>query len=224
MHMTPTPYRPNTTIVVILVVLLGSLVLFDLVGAAIEWQSWEHLEAGLTYDDVPLTPVVFLAAGQALFQVFAYVLTVVFFCIWVHGANRNARALGAEGMKVTPGWSVGYFFIPILNLFRPFAAVKEIWQASDPDAPSDVFAWRAVTPTPLLYGWWGTWLVTSFVGNAAGRLSLGADSAAEELLASQVTFLSDLVDIPAAILASLVVRDVYLRQQRKHARLCEVQP
>lgn len=114
---------------------------------------------------------------------------------------------------------MGYFFIPILNLFRPFAAVKEIWQASDPDATHDAYAWRVADASPLLHFWWAAWLIASFTGNVAGRLSLSADSVADELLASQVTFFSDLVDIPAAILALLVVRGIYLRQQRKHASI-----
>ena len=42
-------------------------------------------------------------------------VVVVLFCCWIYRANCNARALGAQGMSFTPGWSVGWFFIPIAS-------------------------------------------------------------------------------------------------------------
>src|SRR5262249_29946861 len=40
--------------------------------------------------------------------------------VWVYRANRNARALGAEGLAYSPGWSVGWFFVPLANLVMPY--------------------------------------------------------------------------------------------------------
>ena len=70
-----------------------------------------------------------------------YLSCAVLFCMWVYRANKNARALGAQRMEFTPGWCAGWFFVPIANLFKPFQAVREIYQASDPDA--DALNWRS---------------------------------------------------------------------------------
>src|SRR6266436_5309609 len=59
-------------------------------------------------------------------------LGVLLFLMWVYRANKNARALGAAGMKYTPGWSVGWFFVPFAGLFMPYWVLKEIWQVSSP--------------------------------------------------------------------------------------------
>ena len=81
--------------------------------------------------------------------------TAITALMWIHRANYNARQLGASGLKFTPGWAVGWYFIPIASLWKPYQAMKEICQASfnpsgwwDEDAPSLV---------PL---WWALWLVT----------------------------------------------------------------
>ena len=50
---------------------------------------------------------------------------LVFLC-WLYRAACNARALGARGMQVSPAWAVGGFFVPIIHLFLPYQAVKEI--------------------------------------------------------------------------------------------------
>jgi len=68
--------------------------------------------------------------------------------MWIYRANANARLPGAQDMKFTPGWSVGWFFIPFAMLFKPFQAMKEIWRASA--NPQD---WQS-QPVSVLVGWW----------------------------------------------------------------------
>ncbi len=41
-------------------------------------------------------------------------------------------ALGTQGLSFTAGWSVGAFFIPLLNLLLPVMVVGEVWRASAP--------------------------------------------------------------------------------------------
>jgi hypothetical protein len=51
------------------------------------------------------------------------------FLIWVYYANKNCRGM-ANNMIYTAGWAVGYFFIPLVNLFRPCQVVQELWKVS----------------------------------------------------------------------------------------------
>ena len=66
---------------------------------------------------------------------------------WIHRANHNARQLGADDMRFTPGWAVGWYFVPIAWFWKPYQAMKEIWLASA--NPSD---WRGRPVSPLLPG------------------------------------------------------------------------
>src|SRR5689334_7274535 len=53
------------------------------------------------------------------------VATAVAFLIWFHRAHKNLPALGARELKYTPGWAVGGFFVPLLNLVRPADVMRE---------------------------------------------------------------------------------------------------
>ena len=57
---------------------------------------------------------------------------IVLFCLFMPRANRNARAFGAP-MSNSPGWAAGWFFVPVAFWWKPYYAMKEIWQGSDPD-------------------------------------------------------------------------------------------
>jgi Domain of unknown function (DUF4328) len=84
------------------------------------------------------------------------VLATIAFLVWVYHANRNARALGAEGMEFSPGWSVGWFFVPLAGLVMPFRVVREIWKASTPEAGKD---WKQQPVSALVGVWWAVSLV-----------------------------------------------------------------
>src|SRR5207245_1107765 len=60
------------------------------------------------------------------------IITAVVFLIWLYRSYANLQALWTEGHTYAPGWAVGYYFIPILNLFRPCQVMQETWKGSDP--------------------------------------------------------------------------------------------
>jgi hypothetical protein len=75
--------------------------------------------------------------------------TSVVVLVWIYGANRNAHAIGATGMRFTPGWAVGWYFIPIFNLWKPYQAMKEIWKASADPGNWQAQPRSALLPVPL---------------------------------------------------------------------------
>jgi Domain of unknown function (DUF4328) len=52
-------------------------------------------------------------------QIILLVVTGILFLRWVFRANESARLLGALEMKFTPGWAVGWYFVPLANLWKP---------------------------------------------------------------------------------------------------------
>lgn len=99
------------------------------------------------------------------FQFALYVITIVVFGRWIYRAHREVRALGAEGLSYTPGWAVGWFFIPIFNLLKPYYAMKELWSASHRP-----FHWVDQPVSGLLAIWWSLWLLANFVSRMGAKL------------------------------------------------------
>ena len=78
-------------------------------------------------------PENFWGNGVGLFQLvrgLVQLATAIVFFIWLYRANANVRALGADDMMGSPGLGVGWFFIPLANLFMPYMTVRDIWRAS----------------------------------------------------------------------------------------------
>ncbi len=147
---------------------------------------------------------------MGILQLLTLLPAAVLILVWIHRANANARARGAMGMQFTPGWSVGWYFIPFANLVKPYQVMKEIWKASkDPEG------WMGQDHSPLLPWWWFLWITSNILGNLSFRLSMRAEDASSLLHASTVTLLSDFVDIPLNLVLALIIRRIYRMQ---HAR------
>ncbi len=59
------------------------------------------------------------------------------FLMWLFRTYKNLEPLGSENIRFTPGWSVGWWFIPFANLVMPFKAVRGVWSESDPATVGD---------------------------------------------------------------------------------------
>ena len=60
-------------------------------------------------------------------ELLVYLCASILFLVWVYRVNVNVRVMGAVGLRISPGWSVGFFFIPIFNLWKPYQAMNEVW-------------------------------------------------------------------------------------------------
>lgn len=67
---------------------------------------------------------------SSLMYLAALLVSSVIFFVWIYRSNLLARALGAAAMEHTPSWSVGWFFVPVANLFKPYYVMKEIYLAT----------------------------------------------------------------------------------------------
>jgi len=144
----------------------------------------------------------------AFFQAVLLLATGICFFVWMYRRDKNLRAFGAEELQFRPGWVVGYFFVPIMNLYRPYQALSEIWQASDPDPAARTKAGRRHIHPPALLGfWWGCWLLWSVIDGIASQDAAGSASSA----------VGAPFRLVAAILAILVVR-LYTKRQQETAR------
>ena len=150
-------------------------------------------------------------AAVSLAQVGVAVASGVLVLMWIHRAAFNVRRLGATGLRFTPGWCVGWYFIPIANLWKPYQAMKEIWRATI--AP---LSWQEVRRSALLPWWWLLWLLNGSVGQGAARASLRAEEINELIVANVAWLASDLLGIPLCLVFLAMMRPV-VRLQTAHA-------
>jgi hypothetical protein len=167
------PYRPSTALAVWTVILLLAAVIADAASAlstAAVLPLIDRARVGaLIPDDVAAQHDQrrrLIAGGQIMVSLAAWIL----FLMWVYRTNRNARALGADGMKYTPGWSVGWFFVPVANLWMPCLVMQELWRATSPEL---IRRWRQASGSTFVGIWWAVSLMTGMIQYSPWALAFG---------------------------------------------------
>jgi hypothetical protein len=165
-----------------------------------------------------------LSVILAVVHVLIALATAIAFLTWLYRAYSNVPALGAGDTKHSPGWAVGAFFVPILNLFRPYQIVREAWDAGEPYVEGDEIG-RIVKPGghALIGWWWASWIVFNFVGQIVFRAGLAAKTPQELLISAQIGIASEAITLVCTILALLVVRRLTDRQEARDRALLEAE-
>ncbi len=144
------------------------------------------------------------AAG--VFYIVVFLFTAIVFSTWINRAHHNVRGFGAQSMTITPGWAVGYFFIPILNLFRPYKAMSELWRASQ--SPGD---WIS-NSSGLVPAWWTLWLLNFILGRISQQVGNAATTIDGLIASTWWSIAVAVMTIPLAIVAMGMVKGIQKMQ------------
>jgi hypothetical protein len=154
-------------------------------------------------------------------QLLIVVITAVPWIAWFKRAYGNLPALGVREPRLSPGWAVGAWFVPFLNLVYPKQIADDLWRSSDPTLPPQAEPlWRAKSVHAVLHWWWATWLFSAAAAWIGAGLSGGEDLTIDELQTAAIfVTLSDLAAMIAGILAIRIVRVITARQEARAAAL-----
>jgi hypothetical protein len=110
------------------------------------------------------------------------VATTFFWFLWIYRSYTNLRLLGTGKTRYSPGWAVGYWFAPIINLLAPYWVVRELWVRS-----ATANASEELGPAPPIVGlWWVVWASAAVVFRwhpLPGGLTLAVTGVATDALA-----------------------------------------
>jgi hypothetical protein len=135
--------------------------------------------------------------------------TIVIWLVWQHRGQANLHSLAIPWLTFSPGWAVGWWLIPVANLWKPFQTVRELWKASGGDE-----AWWRIATWQVIGWWWACWIVFNILDNTTIRF-WGSGSGTGTLIAGDsLPIAGDLVSMVGAVLAISIVRSVTERQAR----------
>ncbi len=150
----------------------------------------------------------------------AYILTAVFFLVWLYRAHSNLTWLKPSYLKFTPGWAVGYWFIPFVNLYRPFQVVREIWWESDLAMPGEqMFLTESLHRAPSYLGlWWGFWIGFNVLSNLTYRI-WDPDDLSTVAMMGYFFVIEGILVIAAASLLIYGILDITARQRKRYEKI-----
>jgi len=193
-------------------------------AAAVSWLAagydlGELRTVAAIQNGASLAPAERLAHAQAgrllgVAQLACAALLAAVFLPWLHEARANLRALGARRLRFGREWTYLGFAIPLLNAFRPYQVVSEIWRGSDP-ASRDPLEWQRVPTGRLVTAWWVALVAWVALELLAGLLVGLAPGLTAIQLARALSLAADVSAAASASLGYFVVTRISAAQDAK---------
>lgn len=177
------PYKPLGALTSVACVAIGATCVVELLGAGLTAAMGEPSASDLG------APGALALVG--LVQLAVTIGSWISFLMWMYRACNNAWSYGRGFLSITPGWAVGWWFIPIASLYKPYVAMRETWTASHDGQGS-----------PLILGWWLSYLGTGVIAVA---VALGQAGAAATVLVNVLQL------VPGALII-VIMRALHRRQ------------
>lgn len=131
---------------------------------------WRELSTGFGLAYILIAPL------ASPFGLLAFIAAAVPFLFWLHRAGSNLIESGVADLTHAPGWTVASYFIPVINLFVPMKAMRELHNRSNGE---DV--WQANAAVGDVSAWWScfiagnliqAWLILTYSFNVLTNLEI----------------------------------------------------
>jgi len=169
-----TQYRPAPALTILVIAGLGMFALLDLMhlpAGIIGMYGLGILGGGEFNQD--LVDISLMIRGlSAIGQLFMFIYMAICFGMLMYRCAANARALRFTGFSHSPGWVVGWYYVPFAHLIMPYKAIVEVWQASKAKVEIGSYPeWWDESSGLLIKAWWFFWIVGTITNNTASRLT-----------------------------------------------------
>ncbi len=140
-----------------------------------------------------------------------YIISCVTFIRWFRRAYYNLHTK-LDYLSYSEGWAAGAWFVPILNLFRPYQIMKELCVETQGLLMKRGFSIELKSISVV--GWWWTfWIIKGIVTQIASRSSLRAVSVEDLILSTILEMIAHVITIVAALFAVKVIKDYSLLEE-----------
>lgn len=173
------------------------------------------LLVGAAVVEAAVAVMLWLDLKSAAIVVWGLSLLVMLACpvlvmVWLYQVRGNIECLDpyqwAGRRRLSKGWAVGSWFVPVGFVWLPLLVVLDVWWGSAEPTQE-----RRRTPK-IIIGWWACWLLAWFTGVRFTKSVTYIDGVSFESHSVNVfpgaTALSALFAVAAALLLALLVRKV----------------
>lgn len=134
-----------------------------------------------------------------------YITSVVTFIQWFRRAYFNLH-IKANNLEYTEGWAAGSWFVPIVNLFRPYRIMNELYLETQKILSQSNPKYKTIVSTQFVGIWWTMWIISNLIDRVSTKLTLKAETIEELTTSSLVSIFSSSFTI---LLAGITIKVIY---------------
>tara|TARA_Y100001970_G_scaffold198003_1_gene240901 strand:- start:454 stop:1068 length:615 start_codon:yes stop_codon:yes gene_type:complete len=109
---------------------------------------------------------------------------------WLFVSSKINHLSHVKNLIISPGWAVGWYFVPFANFVMPYRSLKETFKAS-----FNTEDWESIEVPHDFPTWWTTWIIGNILNNASLRLKLNLGESTSLTQLNQIEYLDICIDL-----------------------------
>ena len=139
-------------------------------------------------------------------QIIVFIISAITFIQWFRRAYFNLH-LRVNHLSHSEGWAAGCWFVPIVNLFRPYQIMKELFQDTYLFLKRNEVHTKEHFSMISLSLWWTFWIIDRFVGQFVFKYAMKADTIEELTTSTIAQIISNGIGIVLAIITINIISE-----------------
>jgi len=149
----------------------------------------------------------FIVASLAIL---VFIISVVMFIKWFRRAYQNLHQSVSHRLLYSEGWAAGSWFVPILNIYRPYRIMKELYLETKKLLVKRGMDMNLSLATVFVGWWWALWIIDGILGRASWKCTMWAlrlDTPEAWMTSAMVDIISGIAGIVLALITVKIIKD-----------------
>lgn len=135
-----------------------------------------------------------------------FIISAIAFILWFRRAYNNLHQK-INFLSLSEGWAAGAWFVPIINLYRPYQIMKELYDETKKFLADRQIIYIQKLPVQQVGLWWTMWIVNGISGQVVFRMTQSADSVDGYLSATIASMIDNIIGIALVLITVKVIKD-----------------
>ena len=201
-YLKPNANRVKTATIILIIIAVLNIVM--LISEALQIGLLKRIQIGdFTNSEAESND---LRQGILAFIYLAFIITsIVTFILWFRRAYNNLHQLSTR-MEYGEGWAAGAWFVPFMNLVRPYKIMKELYVTSNKILIEKVDNYKPLISTSIVGLWWTIYIGANMFSNFATRYTQNQSEISNLITGSYLNLGAKFLGIISCIVTILVIK------------------
>jgi hypothetical protein len=203
------PIKPNQQQSKNLITLIWIVLILDVIAFISSYYQYTLLQAIANGNNFPIETLTANDTRErfiSLAYLAAFIISAITFVEWFRRAYYNLHQKVSH-LSHSEGWAAGSWFVPIINVYRPYQIMKELYKETKEYLTQKGIEISESLSTKYLGLWWTLWLTNAVIGNVLFRFSMKAKTVDEITSVTIGDMISHIIAIALAFITLKVISD-----------------
>ncbi len=199
--------KPNTAIAKIAMSILAILAILYLVKILFLYLDFQVFEQIANDEIVGMEDIDNMDSRNMLLiyaTIIVFICSILSFIAWFYRAYKNLHKIKSP-LGYKPGWAIGVWFVPILNLFAPYNIMQELYDEAKKFLTKKEHEYADKIKTNFIVVWWVLSFASYIILKVSNRLSLYATELEAMQSLNSVAMIANAFVVISALLAIKVI-------------------